>query len=77
MVEIPCIKRNAMGAANALLAADMAIAGIESRIPIDEVIGAMKEIGDLMPASLRETAQAGLANTPTARAIERQIFGTE
>ncbi len=77
LVEIPCIKRNAMGAANALLAADMAMAGIESRIPIDEVIGAMKEIGDLMPGSLRETAQAGLANTPTARAIERQIFGTE
>lgn len=75
LVEIPCVKRNAMGAAHALLAADMALAGIKSTIPIDEVIGAMREVGDLLPSSLKETAQGGLANTPTARDIEKKIFG--
>ena len=65
LVEVPCIKRNVIGAVNALTAAEMALAGIESRIPADEVIEAMGEIGDMMPASLRETAQAGLAATET------------
>lgn len=74
LVEVPCIKRNAMSAANAIIAADLALAGIESKIPIDEVIGAMKEIGNTMPATLRETACGGLAVTPTARLLERQIF---
>lgn len=74
LVEVPCMKRNAMGAANALLAADLAMAGIESKIPIDEVIGALKEIGDLLPESLKETAQAGLANTSTARKIEKEVL---
>jgi L-serine dehydratase len=66
LVEIPCIKRNAMGAANALVAADLALAGIESVIPVDEVIDAMKAVGNLMPPALKETAEAGLAATPTA-----------
>jgi len=74
LVEVPCIKRNAMAASNAMVAADMALAGIVSKIPLDEVISAMKEIGNSMPATLRETACGGLANTPTARLLERQIF---
>lgn len=74
LVEVPCIKRNAMGAANALIAADMALAGIESAIPADEVISAMKSIGDLMPASLKETAKGGLAATPTGRRLAERIL---
>lgn len=50
-----------------MLATDMALAGIESKMPIDEVIGAVREVGNLLPPSLKETAQGGLANTPTAR----------
>ncbi len=75
LVEVPCVKRNAMGASNALTAADMALAGITSRIPCDEVIGAMYAIGQTMPASLRETAEGGLAATPTGRRLEAEIFG--
>lgn len=75
LVEIPCIKRNAMGTANAFVAAELALAGIESAIPADEVIAAMKRVGDLMPVSLKETAEGGLANTPTARKLQEQIFG--
>jgi len=74
LVEIPCIKRNAMGAANALVAAELALAGIESAIPADEVIDAMKSIGELMPESLKETAKGGLAATPSAKRIARQLF---
>lgn len=73
LVEIPCVKRNAFGAANALLAADMALAGLESVIPIDEVIDAMNEVSHCLPESLRETAMGGLANTPTAREIEKKL----
>lgn len=76
LVEVPCIKRNAMGAANAMMAADMALAGIKSRIPCDEVIDAMYQVGRAMPQSLRETAQGGLAATPTGKRLEREIFGT-
>lgn len=75
LVEVPCVKRNAMGAANAMVAADMALAGITSRIPCDEVIDAMYKIGQTMPTALRETAQGGLAATPTGRALEAKIFG--
>ncbi|MGJ7922040.1 L-serine ammonia-lyase, iron-sulfur-dependent, subunit alpha [Neobacillus sp. LXY-4] len=75
LVEVPCVKRNAMGASNALTAADMALAGITSRIPCDEVIGAMYAIGQSMPATLRETAEGGLAATPTGRRLEAEIFG--
>lgn len=74
LVEIPCIKRNAGGAANALMAAELALAGIESAIPPDEVILAMKRIGDVMPASLRETADGGLAQTPTGCALRKKVF---
>ncbi|WP_335870681.1 L-serine ammonia-lyase, iron-sulfur-dependent, subunit alpha [Bacillus sp. 2205SS5-2] len=75
LVEVPCVKRNAMGAANAMVAADMALAGIQSRIPCDEVIDAMYRIGQSMPVALRETAQGGLAATPTGRELEAKIFG--
>jgi L-serine dehydratase len=75
LVEVPCVKRNAMGAANAMIAADVALAGITSRIPCDEVIDAMYKIGQVMPTSLRETGQGGLADTPTGRELEKKIFG--
>ncbi|WP_342509390.1 L-serine ammonia-lyase, iron-sulfur-dependent, subunit alpha [Sporosarcina sp. FSL K6-2383] len=75
LVEVPCVKRNAMGAAKALVGADMALAGIVSRIPTDEVIEAMHKIGQTMPSALRETAKGGLAATPTGKALEAKIFG--
>ncbi|MCI4137250.1 L-serine ammonia-lyase, iron-sulfur-dependent, subunit alpha [Bacillus vallismortis] len=75
LVEVPCVKRNAMGASNAMIAADMALAGITSRIPCDEVIDAMYKIGQTMPTALRETGQGGLAATPTGRELEKKIFG--
>ncbi|KMY53580.1 serine dehydratase [Bacillus sp. FJAT-27231] len=76
LVEVPCVKRNAMGAANAMVAADMALAGVTSRIPCDEVIDAMYKIGQTMPSALRETAGGGLAATPTGRKLEAKIYGT-
>jgi len=75
LVEVPCVKRNAMGAANAMVAADMALAGIKSRIPCDEVIEAMFKIGQTLPTTLRETGQGGLAATPTGRNLAAKIFG--
>jgi len=77
LVEVPCVKRNAMGAANAMIAADMALAGIKSRIPCDEVIDSMYRIGQAMPIALRETARGGLAATPTAKRLEAEIFGVQ
>ncbi|MFD6440027.1 L-serine ammonia-lyase, iron-sulfur-dependent, subunit alpha [Peribacillus sp. NPDC060186] len=76
LVEVPCVKRNAMGASNAITAADMALAGITSRIPCDEVIDAMYKIGLTMPVALRETAEGGLAATPTGRKLAAEIFGS-
>lgn len=75
LVEVPCVKRNAMGASNSLVAADMALAGVTSRIPCDEVIDAMYKIGQTMPTALKETAQGGLAATPTGKWLESKIFG--
>ncbi|MBP2633579.1 MAG: sdhA [Firmicutes bacterium] len=75
LVEVPCVKRNGFAAVHAMLAADMALAGIESVIPVDEVIDAMYKIGLALPKSLRETSEEGLANTPTARAIEKNLYG--
>ncbi|HDA6441880.1 TPA: L-serine ammonia-lyase, iron-sulfur-dependent, subunit alpha [Staphylococcus aureus] len=76
LVEIPCVMRNAIGSGNALISADLALAGIESRIPVDEVIEAMDKVGRNLPASLRETGLGGLAGTPTGEAIKRKIFDT-
>ena len=67
LVEVPCVKRNVIGAVNAITSFDMAMAGIESAIPVDEVIDAMKAVGDTMPCSLRETGEGGLAATPTGK----------
>lgn len=77
LVEVPCVKRNAMGAAKAIVAADMALAGIKSAIPCDEVIDTMYKVGLSMPRAFRETAEGGLADTPTARAFEAQLYGTQ
>lgn len=65
LVEVPCAKRNAFLAANAVTAVSLARAGVTSVIPFDEVVGAMKSIGDSMPQSIRESAEGGLARTPT------------
>lgn len=75
LVEVPCIKRNAIGVANAMVAADMALAGIESKIPCDEVIEAMNNVGKQMPENVRETALGGLASTPTGKKYQEEIFG--
>lgn len=75
LVEIPCIKRNAMGTANAFTAAELALAGISSAIPADEVIWAMKKVGDSMPTYLKETGEGGLAATPTGKRLRYQVFG--
>lgn len=75
LVEVPCVKRNAMGASFSLVAADMALAGIESRIPTDEVIQAMYQVGQAMPSAFRETAEGGLAATPTGKRLKAEIFG--
>lgn len=75
LVEIPCIKRNAMGTANAFTAAELALAGITSAIPVDEVIWAMKKVGDSMAVTLKETGEGGLAATPTGKALKQQVFG--
>jgi len=76
LVEIPCIKRNASGVAGAFVAAELALAGIESAIPADEVIWTMKKVGDAMSSTLKETAEGGLAATPTGRRLHEQVFGT-
>ena len=73
LVEVPCVKRNVIGAVNAVSAADMALAGIESRIPVDEVIDTMGEVGRRIPVEFRETALGGLADTPTGKAIEAKM----
>lgn len=75
LVEVPCIKRNAFLAVHALVAADLALAGVKSVIPADEVISAMSEIGMTMSVKYKETAQGGLAATPTGRRIMEEIRG--
>ena len=75
LVEEPCVTRNAASTSVAIISADMALAGIKSIIPVDEVIVAMGEVGKALPESLRETALGGLAATPTARKLEKEIFG--
>jgi L-serine dehydratase len=74
LVEVPCVKRNATAATVALAAAEMVLAGMKSAIPLDEVIDAMNEIGKQIPCSLRETAQGGLAITPTGRRIQADFL---
>ncbi|MFE5321943.1 L-serine ammonia-lyase, iron-sulfur-dependent, subunit alpha [Paenibacillus sp. NPDC056579] len=73
LVEVPCIVRNGFGAVTALAAADMALAGVRSVIPSDEVIQVMLEVGSAMPAKHRETAGGGLAQTPTGRKLMEEL----
>ena len=75
LVEMPCAKRNASGVANALVSADLALSGIFSEIPFDEVVEAMYKVGKALPSTLRETALGGVATTPTALAMKEKIYG--
>lgn len=74
LVEIPCVKRNPFLAIHAVTASEMALAGIESKIPLDEVIDAMEQTGKLMSPMLKESSQAGLAKTPTAIELEKKLY---
>ena len=77
IVECPCIKRNGMLVANAILAADLALAGVRSLIPLDEVIDTMKEIGQMLPPAIRETSLGGLAQTPSGIALTKKLHEGE
>ena len=76
LVALPCAHRNASGAINALIAADMAMAGQVSHIPFDQVVDAMFKVGKMLPPQLRETAKGGIASTPAGKAIYKEIFGS-
>ena len=73
LVEVPCVKRNVAGAVNAVSAAQLSLAGIKSAIPVDEVIDAMRRIGNEMSPDIKETGQGGLATTPTAIQIGKSL----
>ena len=77
LVEIPCIKRNVSGLVIAFSSADLALAGIEAKIPADECLDAMRSVGDSMPSALKETAKGGLADTPTGQKLQKQVFGSK
>ena len=74
LVELPCAKRNGLGVLNAMLCADLALLDVRSVVPFDEVVDAMNNVGNTMPAAMRETALGGLAATPTAKGIEHELF---
>ncbi|HCM89285.1 MULTISPECIES: L-serine ammonia-lyase, iron-sulfur-dependent, subunit alpha [Vagococcus] len=74
LVEVPCVKRNALGASQAYVSADMALAGITSVIPPDEVVEAMHRVGMQMPSIFKETAEGGLATTKTGLAISNKLY---
>ena len=76
-VEVPCVSRNAFFAVHAVSAAQLALAGLESFIPPDEVVGAMAQVGRMMPLELRETAEGGLAQTPTGLAVTARMEGKQ
>ena len=75
LVEIPCIKRNVGGVSVALSAADLALAGVTSRIPFDDAVDAMNRVGKALPAALRETALGGLATTESGKEMRKKVFG--
>ena len=75
LVEIPCIKRNVSGLVIAFSSADLALAGVEPKIPADECVDAMRQVGEALPNTLKETAQGGLAATPTGQKLREQVFG--
>lgn len=74
LVEAPCAKRNASGVINAMISADMALAGVESIIPFDEVVKAMYKVGQALPVSLKETALGGIAVSKTGQDLRHKIF---
>ncbi|SEA42066.1 L-serine dehydratase [Pseudobutyrivibrio sp. ACV-2] len=73
LVEVPCVKRNVCGAMNAVTSAELTMAGIESRIPADEVFDAMNSIGKSMSPDIKETGNGGVAATPTGERIKGEI----
>lgn len=73
LVEVPCVKRNVIGAVNAISCADMALAGVASQVPVDQVIDCMGDVGRRMPVEFRETALGGLAVTPFGQSIKEQM----
>jgi L-serine dehydratase len=73
LVEVPCIKRNVIGVVNAIVSAELALAGVQSVIPVDEVLIALNDVSKRLPSELKETACGGLAITPTARAIQSKV----
>ncbi|MCI8813279.1 MAG: L-serine ammonia-lyase, iron-sulfur-dependent, subunit alpha [Oscillibacter sp.] len=73
LVEVPCVKRNVIGAVNAVSCADMALAGVTSRVPADEVIDCMGDVGRRLPVELRETALGGLAATPFGKSVKERM----
>lgn len=75
LVEVPCVKRNPFLAVHSITAVELALSGIESKIPFDEVVDAMEQTGALMSPTLKESSQAGLATTKTALEIQKQVFG--
>ena len=74
LVEVPCIKRNAFLGLHAVTAAELAISGVQSKIPLDEVVDTLKITGQLMSPLLKETSQGGLAKTKTALELEKKLF---
>ncbi len=77
LVEAPCAKRNASGVVNAMISADMSLAGVNSIVPFDEVVEAMFKVGKALPMTLKETALGGIAKSKTAQQIQRKIYQTE
>ncbi|MFR9308586.1 MAG: L-serine ammonia-lyase, iron-sulfur-dependent, subunit alpha, partial [Lachnospiraceae bacterium] len=77
LVEIPCIKINVAVVMIAFSSADMSLSVIDLKIPADECIDAMREVGESLPESLKETAGGGLAATPTGRRLREQVFGKQ
>lgn len=77
LVEYPCALRNASGVSNAYISADLALAGVESLVPFDEVVDAMFEVGNAMPTTLKETALGGVAATPTGEREKARVLGTD
>lgn len=73
LVEVPCIKRNGIAAVFSMTASDMAYLGVQSFVPFDEVVRAMREVGDLMSPKIKETALGGLAQTPTGREVAERM----
>ncbi len=75
LVEVPCVKRNPIMAVLSITAVELALSGVESKIPIDEIIDAMEQTGALMSPTLKESSQAGLATTKTGLEVQKRVFG--